>query len=161
MIIENAPDGMTCHLKRKDGKVVHVGDLVARLKPGESAEWFTTKGVREQRTDVDIWRRGLLAIELQVEANARDKLLEYSNKRVEAERWLDLHPTEDNAVPPVGSLAFEHIRAEVDFCNCTFFEAATAIMVQVALSATQARERIQIREQGRAIQADVEAANNE
>jgi hypothetical protein len=157
MKIQQAPEGMRCHLVRLDGVIVGDGEAEAYAQPGHTVHWYASYAERETLPEVDAWRRGMVAIDQEAAASISsdqwDITLEYSNKRLEAQLWLADHPVEDGATLPAAPSPYEHLRAEVEVTGVTPFEAATAIMSKVYESALATRKRVEAREKARSMAA--------
>ncbi len=145
-----APDGMVCHLLRRDGAIAGEGGAVAYKQAGQTLEWFASFAIRET-SELDLWRRQRIAIDLESEANGMKSETEYPGKRFDAERWLALHGIEDNATLP--ATGYTYLRAEVNACGDTPFAAATKIAAAVEADGARVQARIEKREKARAIAA--------
>lgn len=150
-----APPGKTCHLLvdgdlDAGGTILHKGGDVASPQPGDSIVWFDTLREREERPDVQAYSRQVVVVDLLFASEQAKREYAYILAHDEARRWLELHPTDDGAVPDAAAWPLLEIR--VTECDCTAHEAATDIIAAVVRDVIEPeRARIRAREKARAL----------
>lgn len=139
-----------CHLYRRNGKIVGAGDGPGEPREGRTVEVFSSHQARETLAEVVAWRNkasDVLALERDAEEPKSEQA--YTLQAREAEKWLAMHPIEDQMTPDAAMFPF--LDMLVTECGCTAFEAATSISQAVAANVLEReRQRVRRREQLRA-----------